>query len=407
MQTVSDNSLSVLNKLGWHNGDDFSVFACQHLNGFADTLNVAGFDVAAGLFLPFRKKNFVCLLRRKPRDGFRLRVFYNAVVTGWRTTENAEVAQVKQVLAVSLNGNRLAVTAQRFVVAAGAIESARILLELDRSSSRPMIRESSATGCYLADHLSIAIADVASGSIKTTISLFAPRFSKGWMRSFRFLEWNPPADAPRAFSHFIFDNQNPGFALAKEALGALQGRRWPNLSTADVVSGIGGLVRLGYHRYAHDALYIPPNTQAHLQLDIEQTPVRENCVKLGDEVDQYGRPIARIHWRVNERDVENIRLTARRLLGKWTETNASLPELLPRFNGCDTRKPHDAYHPVGTCRMGVDREAVVDENLRVWGLKNLWVVSTGVLPSAGTANPTFTMLCLAERLAEQFVADVA
>jgi choline dehydrogenase-like flavoprotein len=50
--------------------------------------------------------------------------------------------------------------------------------------------------------------------------------------------------------------------------------------------------------------------------------------------------------------------------------------------------------------MGEDAEAVVDRNLKVWGVQNLWVVSTGVLPSAGTANPTFSMLCLAQQLAE-------
>jgi choline dehydrogenase-like flavoprotein len=55
--------------------------------------------------------------------------------------------------------------------------------------------------------------------------------------------------------------------------------------------------------------------------------------------------------------------------------------------------------------MGKNKESVVDENLKVWGVENLWVVSTGVLPSAGTANPTFTMLCLAERLTEQIIIE--
>jgi choline dehydrogenase-like flavoprotein len=44
---------------------------------------------------------------------------------------------------------------------------------------------------------------------------------------------------------------------------------------------------------------------------------------------------------------------------------------------------------------------VVDFDLKVHGVDNLWVLSTGVLPSAGTANPTFSMLCLGNRLAEQ------
>lgn len=362
---------------------------------------MAGFEVAAGLFLPFPKKNLVYLLNRKLGSGFKLRVIYNAVVNGWQAEPDIDDARIQQAQAVSHNGNRLTITAQRFIIAAGAIESARILLELDRSSPQPLIRKRSATGCYLADHLSLAIADVAAGSIKATINLFAPRFANSWMRSFRFLEAAPPKDAPRAFSHFIFDNQNPGFALAKEALGALQGRRWPRLSAMDIASGVGGLVRLGYHRYANARLYIPPNTQTHLQLDIEQIPMRENGVKLSDELDRYGRPIANIHWRIHERDMENIQLTARRFLEQWPGGKGSLPELLPRFDNCDAKKPHDAYHPVGTCHMGKNTEAVVDENLKVWGLENLWVVSTGVLPSAGSANPSFTMLCLADRLAEQ------
>lgn len=407
VQTVADKTVPVLDKLGWRDGNDFSDFALHQLKECSEALRIAGFDIAVALFLPFRKKNIVYLLRKKLGNGSRLRVLYNAVVNGWRVEPHTCSSRIKQVQAVSNNGDRLAIKAQRFIVAAGTIESARILLELDQSSPQPLIRESSATGCYLADHLSLPIADVATGGIEATIRLFAPRFSNGWMRHFRFLEMDPPAGAPRAFLHFIFDNQNPGFALAKEVLGALQGRRWPKISAMDVISGIGGLAQLGYCRYVHSALYVPSNTKTHLQLDIEQIPVRGNGINLGNELDRYGRRIARIRWRIGERDVENIRITAKRFLEMWTEGTSSLPKLLPRLDGCDATKPHDAYHPVGTCRMGRDSQAVVDENLKVWGLENLWVVSTGVLPSAGTANPTFTMLCLAERLAEQLASNGA
>jgi choline dehydrogenase-like flavoprotein len=401
VQAVSDNTASVLAKLGWRNGNDFSEFAAERLSESGDALHAAGLDVAAGLFLPFRKKNLVWLLGRKPGNGSRLRIIYNAVVNGWRAVPDASGARIQQAQAVSSNGKRLAVTAKRFIVAAGAIESARLLLELDQSSPRLVIRKSSATGCYLADHLSVPIADVTPSSSQVAIRLFAPRFSMGWMRSFRFLESNPPTDAPRAFSHFIFDNQNSGFALAKEMLGAMQGRRRPSISAKEFISGIGGLAQLGYKRYGRSALYIPPDTKTHLQLDIEQVPLRENGITLGDELDRYGRRIAKIHWRIDERDLENLRITAKRILEKWAGGRFPLPQLLPRLDDCTATKPHDAYHPVGTCRLGRDREAVVDENLKVWGLENLWVVSTGVLPSAGTANPTFTMVCLADRLAEQ------
>lgn len=399
VQAVADKAASVLGRLGWPDGNDFAAFAQHHLGQSGEALRQAGLDIAAGLFLPFRKKNFVSLLGGKA--GSRLRVIYNAVVCDWQTETEAQTASIRQAQAVSHNGKRLAVTARRFIIAAGAIESARILLELNQSPPRPAIRESAAIGCYLADHLSLSIADVPADNTALAVRRFAPRFANGWMRGFRFLESNPPVDAPRAFAHFIFDNKNPGFTLAKEALGALQGRRWPKLSAMDIASGLSGLTQLGYQRYARSQLYIPPDTATHLQLDIEQVPMRENRIQLGNDVDRYGRRVANIHWRIGERDTDNIRLATKRFLEKWPSNNISLPALKPRHDSCDAGKPHDAYHPVGTCRMGKDNEAVVNDDLQVHGLDNAWVVSTGVLPSAGTANPTFTMLCLAERLVEQ------
>ena len=55
--------------------------------------------------------------------------------------------------------------------------------------------------------------------------------------------------------------------------------------------------------------------------------------------------------------------------------------------------------------MGRDSESVVDFELRVHGCDNLSVLSTAVFPSAGTANPTFSMLCFAEALAERLATE--
>lgn len=400
VQAARDHENAVLDTLGYRSGSDFVAFAEGKLGAAGQRLRSAGLAIMAGLFLPFRYKNLVHLLRSSSGKKSRPRVFINAVVNGWRI--NPEVtadATIHQINAIASNGNQLQIRARRFVIAAGAIESARLLLELNAAASQPVIRAGAAIGCFLADHLSLSIADVAPSSVNDTIQLFAPRFSGGWMRGFRFIEADPPRDAPRAFMHFIFDNANPGFTLAKELLGAMQGRRWPHSSFADVMAGLSGVARLGVSRYRHSRLYIPADTPTHLQLDIEQQPVRENRMTLGDENDRFGRRVAKIHWTISDRDAENIRETARRLLKRWPGENGVFPVLQPRFDAQGASKPHDAYHPVGTCRMGEDQEAVVDSHLQVWGTDNLWVVSTGVLPSAGTANPTFTLLCLAEQLA--------
>lgn len=400
VKTVGKHTDDVLFALGYRHGGDYEQFATRQLGQVDRALRAAGIDVAAGLMLPFRYKNLVHLLgrtnARKP-----IRVFYNSVANAWAAAAcGSEEARVQSLLAVSPNHKHLEVVAKRYVITAGAIESARILLELDESGSQAVVRPTAATGCYLADHLSLPIADVTFDSLDRAKEIFAPRFVGGWMRGFRFMEASPPTRAPRGFAHFIFENTNPGFDLAKEILGAMQSRRLPVISLASVVNGLGGLFGLAYNRYIHSVLYLPPETPAHLQLDIEQAAVRDNRVSLGAELDRFGRRSVRINWRIGERDIENIQQMAKRLLINWPGAKAGLPTLVPKPSGSSGAKPYDAYHPVGTCRMGEDSEAVVDRNLKVWGVQNLWVVSTGVLPSAGTANPTFSMLCLAQQLAE-------
>lgn len=406
VETVAAKQDIVLKRLGWNSGADFFDFAHKQLGEIGDKLIASGFDVTASLYLPFRYKNLAYLLKQWSAGKSRIKVFYNAVAKSWVIDQGGLESQVKQLRAVSRNGNNLEVTAPRFIIAGGAIESARMLLELNELNSQPVIRRGAAIGYFLSDHLSLPIAEVAPTSMVNTISLFAPRFVGGWMRGFRFIESDPPPNAPRAFLHFVFVNENPGFAVAKEILHAMQNRRWPVLPASLVASSIGGLLKLTYKRYFRSVLHIPLDTPTYLQLDIEQEAVRENRISLATEFDRYGRKAIRINWSISDQDIKNIRQTAQRLLNKWPRKAVGLPELKPinYDNDGNISKPYDAYHPVGTCRMGEDEEAVVDKNMKVFGLENLWVVSTGVLPNAGTANPTFTMLCLAENLVEHLTA---
>jgi choline dehydrogenase len=58
------------------------------------------------------------------------------------------------------------------------------------------------------------------------------------------------------------------------------------------------------------------------------------------------------------------------------------------------------YHPVGTCRLGSDAEAVVDLQLRVRGVDGLRVADASVIPTIPNANPNATVLAIAERAAD-------
>jgi choline dehydrogenase-like flavoprotein len=65
------------------------------------------------------------------------------------------------------------------------------------------------------------------------------------------------------------------------------------------------------------------------------------------------------------------------------------------------------YHPVGTCRMGSDRLAVVDPHLRVHGVDNLWVVDNSIVPKLTAGHTAATALMIGERAADFMTADLA
>jgi len=59
-----------------------------------------------------------------------------------------------------------------------------------------------------------------------------------------------------------------------------------------------------------------------------------------------------------------------------------------------------SYHPVGTCRMGSDADAVVDPQLRLNGVSGVRVADASVIPLLPRANTNATAIMIGERAAE-------
>jgi choline dehydrogenase-like flavoprotein len=138
-----------------------------------------------------------------------------------------------------------------------------------------------------------------------------------------------------------------------------------------------------------------------LDFHAEQAPNPESRVTLAGDRDALGMLRLLVEWRYTRGDVESVSRTLALLaadleaqgIGRFDYDPASVEAEMTRYG---------AYggHHIGTVRMGASpRYSVVDAHCRVHGVANLFVASAAVFPTSSQANPTLTIVALALRLA--------
>jgi len=141
----------------------------------------------------------------------------------------------------------------------------------------------------------------------------------------------------------------------------------------------------------------------------EQEPNPESRITLAEETDRFGIPRAAIDLRFTENDVRSV-VESHRVLdaalraGDIGRLEYRYPE--EEVEAMVRAQAADGYHQAGTIRMGTDpRRSVVDADLRVHGMENLYVASSSVFPTTGQANSTYPAVALGLRLVHRLHAE--
>ncbi|MDS0292674.1 GMC family oxidoreductase [Halogeometricum luteum] len=254
--------------------------------------------------------------------------------------------------------------AREFVVAAGGVETPRLLL-LSASDRYPdgLANSSGAVGRYFMDHLFAGV----GGTLPEPTRQKHVGFNTTESHQF----YDRPDDSRTAIKLEFLNYAGP--APADVALGA-------DVFGDELLDRIRG--RYG-NRIAMGAL-------------VEQLPRAENRVRLDpSRTDDHGNPVPDVVWSLDDptrRTIERANEIQRAVL---TEMGADVEWTV----GPENTGP--AYHHMGTTRMGTDPEtSVVNPRLRTHDLSNLTLAGSSVFVTGGAMNPTLTIAALALKAAD-------
>ena len=311
------------------------------------------------------------------KNNDRLRVCLNSALTDLSVKDGAvEAAIVK-----TIDGREFSIEAGCFALCAGAIENSRLLLWMNQQSGGRLVQNSRALGRYWMEH---PHANVGDFLLET-----GPQFFRdghlGPQASFA-LTKETQYDLGVLNAHLIIEEQ--AYSTTKEWIADLLciapalGERLMGLLDKNLVCG------------------------ARIRSLWEQEPRFENHVALDStKLDGFGIPQVELHWKKSEADRRTIVVTTNEFAREIANSEIGRVRLVNWVIGDGPIAPQKvmgSWHHMGGTRMSDSPDqGIVDRNLLVHGLRNLYVGGSSVFPSGGFANPTLTIVQLALRLSDE------
>jgi choline dehydrogenase-like flavoprotein len=326
-------------------------------------------------------------------------------------------SHVERIDVQCIGGRRFTVHAKVVVLTLGGLETPRLLLLSRARTPAGLGNAAGNVGRYYMDHPQVAGGQLYLSSGAPDYGFFGPvvrqkgrqvgglfvpspdTVEREGIGNFRIMlnpSPSPPAglESSRALGHFYDDPQviaHLGRHLANVLLDIDQVTDTLSKNMLGRRTGFLGVPATG----------TVDGRTAWCSLVAEQFPNPDSRVTLSHETDLFGQQRIRLDWRLQEADLRNMR----RAMQIFAASVAACAHGRVRVTG-DLLKPDFRHlvgiscHHMGATRMSEDpRTGVVDANLRVHGIDNLYICSSSTFPTGSWVNPTLTIVALAVRLA--------
>lgn len=316
----------------------------------------------------------------------KLTVLAQAVVA--KVTVDPVSGQVQSLTYLRYDANEVTshkVSARAYVLAAHAVENAKIMLLSGLPGSRNLV------GKTLMDHPAL----YAWGLAPEPIGAFRGPLSTAGLEDLR-------AGSFRArHAAFRFDIGNDGW-------------RAPTGAPDTVVAAAVTQQQL-YGRQLRTHLAATLSRQVRFSLAVEQLPDPANRVTIApDQPDPLGLPRPVIRYHIDDYTKAGMaaatkvykQIFAQAGITDYTDPNQA--SWFPTVTWGDQLFPyHGMGHFAGTHAMGATpTNSVVDHYQCSWDHRNLYLIGSGSFPTMGTSNPTLTLAALTIRSAEQLIASL-
>jgi len=397
------------------NFEDFNYFLEEEKKGknffYEDLLSKnKSFDFISS-FWPSKieKFNYKSSFTKKILNSKNIDFFKSFTATEAKIDEENECIKS---ITIKTKNKSCTIKSNLFILACGAIENARFLLNNQKNSK---LLENFNIGRYFMDHPRINLGFLKSNKKLPLGPFFGMKYNNyDFKKSISLSEKHQIEKKilnAHAYIEPIFKKEDEALFenLLFEIKKIIKFKGFPNVSYKNInIKKISELIYLKLppqisNSYLNNILrkiferknYYFSFNEMSINYQSEQFPHADSKIYLSSKKDYFGQNTTIIDWKLNDVDKKTENEFIKTLSQNFT------PHDLFTFYENKDKEITDASHHSGTTRMSLNKsDGVVDQNCKVHDVRNLYVSGSSVFRSSGSVNPGFTNMAMSIRLAK-------